>query len=82
MSKIADSIRRGLEQAVAYAKGDPEPTAYRVHLPVHVDVRAIRRKLNLTQAQFAGEFGFSINTLRHWEQGNDAPRDRRAPISR
>jgi putative transcriptional regulator len=37
-------------------------------------VKAIRTKLNLTQAQFAGRFGFSINTLRHWEQGCRVPK--------
>jgi putative transcriptional regulator len=27
----------------------------------------------MTQEQFAGRFGFSINTLRHWEQGRRVP---------
>jgi|HubBroStandDraft_2_1064218.scaffolds.fasta_scaffold178327_1 putative transcriptional regulator len=30
MSKIADSIRRGLEQAVAYAEGNANESAYRI----------------------------------------------------
>lgn len=30
MSKVSDSIQRGLEQAVAYAKGEAEETLYRV----------------------------------------------------
>lgn len=30
MSKVADSIRRGREQAVAYAKGEADRRAYRV----------------------------------------------------
>ncbi len=33
MSKVADSIRRGLEQAVTYAKGEADLRAYRVHVP-------------------------------------------------
>ena len=33
MSKVADSIRRGLEEAVAYAKGEADVRAYRVHVP-------------------------------------------------
>ena len=72
MSKAADSIRTGLEQAVAYAKGDVR-RGYRVHVPAHVDVKAIRRKLGMTQHAFAARFGFSINTLRHWEQGKREP---------
>jgi len=33
----------------------------------------IRMKLGLTQQAFAARFGFSINTLRHWEQGKREP---------
>lgn len=73
MSKGAESIRRGLEQAVRYAKGRASKKAYRVHVPAHVDVKAIRRKLGMTQKTFAARFGFSINTLRHWEQGKRDP---------
>ena len=73
MSKVADSIRRGLEQAVAFAEGTADPKAFRVHVPAMIDVKAIRAKLGLTQEQFAARFGFSINTLRHWEQGLRQP---------
>jgi putative transcriptional regulator len=73
MSKVADSIRRGLEEAVAYAKGKADAKAYRVHVPETIDVKAIRAKLALTQEEFAGRFGFSVNTLRHWEQGLRQP---------
>jgi putative transcriptional regulator len=27
----------------------------------------------MTQQTFAARFGFSVNTLRHWEQGKRAP---------
>ena len=73
MSKVADSIRRGLEEAVAYARGEAKESDYRVHVPALIDVRAIRTKLGMTQEEFAGRFGFSVNTLRHWEQGKRQP---------
>jgi putative transcriptional regulator len=73
MSKVADSIRRGLEEAVAYAEGTADRRRYRTHVPERVDVRKIRDKLGMTQQEFAGRFGFSINTLRHWEQGKRQP---------
>ena len=72
-SEVADSIRHGLEEAISYASGKLDPSQYRVHVPVQVDVKAIRSKLGLTQEEFAGRFGFSINTLRHWEQGRRIP---------
>ena len=73
MSKVADSIRRGLKQAVAYAEGKADESTYRIHVPEKIDVKAIRTRLNMTQQEFAGRFGFSVNTLRHWEQGSRQP---------
>lgn len=72
-SKVAESIRRGLEAAVAYAEGTADPSGYGVHIPEDVDVKAIRSRLGMTQEEFAGRFGFSVNTLRHWEQGRRVP---------
>jgi len=74
MSKaVANSIKRGLEQALAYMEGTADVRRYRVHVPEEIDVRAIRGKLKMTQQEFAAQFGFSINTLRHWEQGKRVP---------
>jgi putative transcriptional regulator len=73
MSKVADSIRRGLKEAVAYAEGKADESAYRIRVPAKIDVKAIRTRLAMTQEEFAGRFGFSVNTLRHWEQGSRQP---------
>jgi len=72
-SKVAESIRRGLEEALAYAEGTVDTSRYGVHIPEDIDVKAIRAKLDMTQEEFAGRFGFSVNTLRHWEQGRRVP---------
>jgi putative transcriptional regulator len=73
MSRAADSIRKSLEQAVRYGKRRSSRSTFRVHVPGHVDVKATRKKLGMTQKTFAARFGFSINTLRHWEQGKREP---------
>jgi putative transcriptional regulator len=73
MSKVAESIRRGLKEAVAFAEGKADVSGYRIHVPEKIDVKAIRTGLNMTQEEFAGRFGFSVNTLRHWEQGSRQP---------
>src|SRR5260370_8088029 len=33
------------------------------------DVAALRRRLKLSQAEFANRFGFSVATVRNWKQG-------------
>lgn len=37
------------------------------------NARAIRRKLQMSQAEFASAFGFNVATLRDWEQGRSVP---------
>lgn len=71
--KVADRLERSLRQALAYVEGTADVTKYRVHVPEEIDVRAIREKLGMTQEEFARQFGFSVNTLRHWEQGKRVP---------
>jgi DNA-binding transcriptional regulator YiaG len=38
-----------------------------------MDVGGLRKRMGLTQRQFAGIFGFPVATLRHWERGNRKP---------
>jgi putative transcriptional regulator len=71
--KVAEGIERGLRQALAFVEGTADLSKYRVHIPHQIDVRRIRAKLGMTQEEFAREFGFSLNTLRHWEQGRRVP---------
>jgi putative transcriptional regulator len=71
--RAADGILRGLNEALAFAEGTADVSLYKVHIPPEIDVRAIRGRLGLTQQQFAVRFGFSVNTLRHWEQGRRVP---------
>jgi len=38
------------------------------------DFQTIRKALGLTQAQMAGKFGVTRQTVSHWEQGRRKPR--------
>lgn len=72
MSEAFESIRRGLLEALDHASG--KPTEVVVHEPRPVDVKAVRRKIGLSQREFAAAFGISLGTLRHWERGDRTPR--------
>jgi putative transcriptional regulator len=41
--------------------------------PAAENVRAIRRRLGLTQVEFAARYGFSLETIRNYEQGHRRP---------
>lgn len=64
-------IIEGLKEAVAFINGDT--TGARTHVRSAPDVAAIRKKLGLSQQRFAVKYGFSLGTLRHWEQGQRVP---------
>lgn len=70
MSKVGESLLKGAEEALAYAKGEKKGSkTYQVKIPKNINVSAIRDKLHMTQSVFAACFGFSIRTIEKWEQG-------------
>lgn len=73
MTSFGKGLIEAAHQAVAIAKGEADPETYQVRTRASVDVRAIRKALDLTQAEFAKRFGFSIGTLRDLEQGRAKP---------
>ena len=74
MTEVTDSIRRGLKDAIAHARGDNSRGHETVvYVPEHVDVKALRRRLGLTQERFAARYGFKLATVRDWEQARRRP---------
>jgi putative transcriptional regulator len=69
--KTYDKIIAGLEDAIAHADGDESRGI--AHMLPDVDVRAVRKKLGLSQDKFALRFGIPTSTLRNWEQGHRKP---------
>ena len=70
---VGESTIEGLRQAIAWTRGENDNVRVTlVHVP-EVDVRKVRTKMGLSQAQFATKFGFPPATLRNWEQGRSRP---------
>ena len=70
--RSASKILTGARQALAFARGELTEGVV-VHAPEAVDVKAIRRRLGLSQAQFAAAFGLELDAIRNWEQGRRRP---------
>ena len=69
-----DSIKQGLNEAIAHAKSKGRKAErIKLYRTQAVDVSSLRERLSLTQEQFAARFGFSVATLRHWERGDRSP---------
>ena len=69
--KAFDKIARGLNEALAFARGELKPT--RLYVPAELDVKTIRSKLALSQDDFAACFGFTVDQIKAWEQGRSRP---------
>ena len=55
------------------AKRPAEADATTSRPPWTIDVRSIRKGLGLSQPQFGARFGFTLATVRSWEQGRTRP---------
>lgn len=73
MSRAGSRIIESARQALAFAEGKADPKDHGLHVPDDVDVRAIRRKIGLTQEAFARYFGVSTRTVQDWEQKHRHP---------
>jgi putative transcriptional regulator len=78
MSKIGIKLIRAAKEARAFARGEITD-GFGVHVPDHVDVKALRKKLKCSQTEFSRRFGFAIDAVQDWEQHRRTP-DRTARI--
>lgn len=72
MSDAFASIEKGLREAIAHARGEGSAAVHEVEVP-EPDVKAIRARTGLSQAQFARSIGVKKATLVNWEQGRRRP---------
>lgn len=71
MSERFESIRKGVEEAIAWKQG--KKTGAVVHTYSAMDVAKIRKKTKMTQKEFSENFLIPLSTLRQWEQGKRVP---------
>ncbi len=71
--KNFETVMAGLGEVGRHMRGKDDLSSYRVHVPKHVDVKAIRKRVGLSQDAFAVRFGFSAAAVRDWEQGRRSP---------
>lgn len=70
---VGERIVEGLEEAVAWSRGQNNRVRVSLIQIPDVNVRKVRQRMGLSQTQFAMKFGFPPATLRNWEQGRARP---------
>jgi putative transcriptional regulator len=71
MNKFSRGLVQGMQEAAAFVEG--KKGAARAHIVEMPDVRAIRRRLHMSQQRFAETYRIPLPTLKNWEQGRRAP---------
>ena len=66
-----NALLESLDEARAIRAGKRKPSRVIAFNPV--EVKSIRRRLHVSQVQFAHLIGVSAATLRNWEQGRTYP---------
>lgn len=72
-NRMARSLLKGMEEVKEYLEGKRRLHERYYDVPESIDVRAIREKAGMSQAQFALRFAISPRTLQEWEQGRRLP---------
>src|SRR6202453_3192184 len=65
----ADLIE-GMKQILAHQRGEVEVEQV---WPKPIDVKAIRKRVKMSQAEFSRAYGISKRALQEWEQGGREP---------
>lgn len=73
LSMLGSELVTAMEEVRGHLRGEVELPSRVARVPETVDVLSIRRKMGLTQRQFADRFGFSVGAVRDWEQGRRQP---------
>ncbi|QJE74876.1 helix-turn-helix domain-containing protein [Aerophototrophica crusticola] len=67
-----EDIQRHIVEDGGIDLGELDEAEFRV-VRAYPDPRSLRRKLGMTQEEFASTFGLNLYTLRDWEQGRAQP---------
>lgn len=73
MSEVCNSLMDGLNEALAFARGEKtNAVVHQIEVP-SVDVAAIRARTGLSQSAFARSIGVAKGTLLNWEHARRQP---------
>ena len=72
-TKLGLELEQSAIEILAHVKGHAKLPTRRIILPDDVDVKSIRTKAGMSQAEFARAFCINPRTLQEWEQGRRKP---------
>lgn len=68
-TRLGRELEQSATEILAHVKGEARLPKRRIVLPDEIDVKRIRTKARMSQAEFARAFCINPRTLQEWEQG-------------
>ena len=72
-TRLGDELFNGLREAASHFRGEIRLRSYEYQVPERINIRALRRRSGLSQAEFAGRYALNPRTVQEWEQGRSEP---------
>ena len=72
-TRLGLALEESAKEILAHLKGEKTLPTRRIVLPEDVDVRLVRKRARMSQAEFARAFCINPRTLQEWEQGRRKP---------
>src|SRR5580700_759055 len=72
-TRLGLTLEASAKEILAHLKGEKTLPTRRIVLPEDVDVRLVRKRARMSQAEFARAFCINPRTLQEWEQGRRKP---------
>src|ERR1035438_6156674 len=72
-TRLGMALEQSAKEILAHVKGETRLPTRRIVLPDEGDVKRIRRKAGMSQAEVARAFCLNPRTLQQWEQGRRKP---------
>ena len=72
-TKLGLTPEQSAKEILAHLKGEARLRTQRIVLPDEVDVKRVRTRARMSQAEFARAFCINPRTLQEWEQGRRKP---------
>ena len=72
-SRMGKRLITAMKEVVAHVEGKVALPMRYIEIPEDVDVKAIRSRLGLSQAEFSRRYAVSQRSLQEWEQGRRRP---------
>jgi len=69
-TSFGEDLIEGMKLVLAHQRGEIELEQVR---PKPIDVKAIRKRVKMSQAEFSRAYGISKRALQEWEQGGRQP---------